>query len=146
MYQKILVGVEGSVCSCKAARIGAEMALKFDSALLLTAVYDPTPLYTIAAVHTGAIISEQTIRQQEAEWHDYVEVKTKQALAGQSVSYRFLHETGGPAEKLLQAAQREGADLIVLGSRGQGGFPRLLLGSVSERVLHHAHCPVLIVR
>jgi nucleotide-binding universal stress UspA family protein len=51
--------------------------------------------------------------------------------------------TGLPAEPLLQAAA--GADMLVVGSRGAGGFKRLLLGSVSTQVTHHAHCPVVVI-
>lgn len=48
-----------------------------------------------------------------------------------------------PAEVLIEAS--EDADLLVLGSRGTGGFPRLLMGLVSSQLTHHAHCPVVIV-
>jgi nucleotide-binding universal stress UspA family protein len=51
--------------------------------------------------------------------------------------------TGLPAEELLAAA--EGADMIVVGSRGAGGFRRLLLGSVAAQITHHAHCPVVVI-
>ncbi|MCB5283590.1 Universal stress protein [Arthrobacter sp. ES1] len=51
---------------------------------------------------------------------------------------------GHPAEVLLKAAT--GADLLVVGSRGHGGFAGMLLGSVSSHAVHHAHCPVLVVR
>jgi nucleotide-binding universal stress UspA family protein len=51
--------------------------------------------------------------------------------------------TGLPAEALLQAAA--GADMLVVGSRGAGGFKRLLLGSVSTQVTHHARCPVVVI-
>jgi nucleotide-binding universal stress UspA family protein len=51
---------------------------------------------------------------------------------------------GWPAEVLLEAA--EGADLLVVGSRGRGGFTSALLGSVSQNCAHHATCPLLIIR
>jgi nucleotide-binding universal stress UspA family protein len=51
--------------------------------------------------------------------------------------------TGFPAEELLRAAA--GADMIVIGSRGAGGFRRLRLGSVASQVTHHAHCPVVVI-
>jgi nucleotide-binding universal stress UspA family protein len=58
-------------------------------------------------------------------------------------SVRVEAVTGFPAEELLRAAA--GADMIVLGSRGAGGFKRLRVGSVAHQVTHHAHCPVVIV-
>ena len=53
---------------------------------------------------------------------------------------------GHPAEEIVRAAAEPGTDLVVVGARGLGRFRRLLLGSVSERVLHHAACPVLVVK
>lgn len=50
---------------------------------------------------------------------------------------------GVPTEELLKAAGD--ADMVVVGSRGAGGFTRLLLGSVSSQIVHHAHCPVVII-
>jgi nucleotide-binding universal stress UspA family protein len=58
-----------------------------------------------------------------------------------SVAVRTV--TGLPAEEILKAACD--ADMIVVGSRGAGGFRKLLMGSVSEQVTHHAHCPVVVV-
>ena len=66
-------------------------------------------------------------------------------IAGE-VSYQLCQEQGHPAETLVAFAEKRQADLIVVGSRGQGGFQRLLLGSVSTSVLHHAHCSILVVR
>lgn len=58
-----------------------------------------------------------------------------------SVTVRVL--TGFPAHELIEASRD--ADLVVLGSRGAGGFTRLMMGSVSSQVVHHAHCPVVVV-
>jgi nucleotide-binding universal stress UspA family protein len=58
-----------------------------------------------------------------------------------SVTVKAVH--GFPVEELITAGQD--ADMIVLGSRGAGGFTRLMMGSVADQVAHHAHCPVLIV-
>jgi nucleotide-binding universal stress UspA family protein len=53
---------------------------------------------------------------------------------------------GRPSEEIVSAAGEPGVDLVVVGTRGRGPLTRLLLGSVSERVLHHAACSVLVVR
>lgn len=58
----------------------------------------------------------------------------------------FLVWEGDPGEAILNAAAAEGADLIVVGSRGRGPVGRLLLGSVSDHIVRHADCPVVVVR
>jgi nucleotide-binding universal stress UspA family protein len=68
-------------------------------------------------------------------------VKSLGAAAPESVTVKAL--LGQPAEQLIEAAK--GADLLVLGRRGTGGFNRLILGSVTSQVAHHAECPVTIV-
>jgi nucleotide-binding universal stress UspA family protein len=51
-----------------------------------------------------------------------------------------------PADSIVQVAEETGADLVVMGSRGLGGIKRALMGSVSDSVVRHAHCPVMVVR
>jgi nucleotide-binding universal stress UspA family protein len=74
------------------------------------------------------------------------QAETDQVLAGlgskpESVTVTAVH--GLPVDELIKASQ--GADMLVLGRRGGGGFARLTMGSVTSQVAHHAHCPVLIV-
>ena len=63
---------------------------------------------------------------------------------GSEVPVRARVLEGNPAQVLLDAA--DGADLLVVGSRGHGGFAEALLGSVSQHCVHHAHCPVVVIR
>jgi nucleotide-binding universal stress UspA family protein len=65
------------------------------------------------------------------------------ALGSQPASVTVNAVHGLPADELIKASQ--GADMLVLGRRGQGGFARLVMGSVTSQVVQHAHCPVLIV-
>lgn len=65
--------------------------------------------------------------------------------AGGTVSEAYLR-VGNPAERIVALAEELGAGLVVVGSRGLGPFKRALMGSVSDSVVRHAHCPVLVVR
>lgn len=64
----------------------------------------------------------------------------------QRLETRSIVEVGRPAEMILSAAGQLGADLIIMGSHGRGFWGRLTLGSVSDAVVHHAACSVLIVK
>lgn len=72
--------------------------------------------------------------------------QTAQAFAGSSIPLKRVYRQGDPAAEILKAADETRADLIIIGSRGLGRIGGLILGSVSERVLHGAHRPVLVVR
>ena len=68
---------------------------------------------------------------------------TSQLGAAQPSSVTVRAISGFPAQALIDASRT--ADLMVVGSRGAGGFTRLMIGSVSSQVVHHAHCPVVVV-
>ena len=137
----ILVGLDGSGHSERALEWAAKEAVLRQVPLRVLAVH------TVPAGWTGRA-------QPEAE--DY-EVVGRTKTAAQEMTDKVLAGIGGarpddvtveavngiPADALLQAS--ESADMIVLGARGGGGFARLRLGSVSDQVAHHAHCPVVII-
>ena len=137
----IIVGVDGSGHSQRAL----EFAMK-------EAAIRHVPL-TVITVHEAirgyysdvAVYPDDPIRTEEAR--AAAQTETDKVLAGlsgphpESVTVKAVH--GFVVDELINAAKD--ADMLVLGSRGAGGFTRLMMGSVAAQVAQHAHCPVLIV-
>jgi nucleotide-binding universal stress UspA family protein len=133
---RIVVGVDGSPNAALALRFAAEEARLRDAELDVVCAWSvPTAVYT-AGYAVGDLESEL------AENADRV-VDEAAAAAGDGVVAKGRAVEGQAAKVLLEAA--DGADLIVVGSRGRGGFRSLTLGSVSQQVAHHARIPVVIV-
>ena len=102
----------------------------------------PSPGTGAARSCTRAISDlAEKARETAQEETDSVLEKIGAEARPSSVTVRAV--TGLPAEALLEAAAD--ADMLVVGSRGAGGFKRLLMGSVSLQVTHHAHCPVVVI-
>ncbi|HLV81130.1 MAG TPA: universal stress protein [Chthonomonadaceae bacterium] len=139
-FRKILLATDGSDGAGKAAQMAAALAGKFDAALVALSVFHPQAVYPgVSKEDLEPEVYAERVRVKVAE-------RTAEALSKLDARYTFRQETGHPAEKIVQIAAEEDFDLIVLGRRGLGGFQAMLLGSVSDRVAHHAPCPVLVVR
>ena len=82
--------------------------------------------------------------QAERNARRYLE-RTAAVLRDQGMPVRPLVEGSRPATTILDVAEREGVDLIMLATHGRGGMERLFLGSVADRVVHHSRCPVLLI-
>lgn len=136
---RIVAGFDGSEGSRRALdwAIG-EAALRKVPLTVVTVVPIPLTLGPAAAPVAG-VADEESLRETEAVNRAVVE----KAAVGHDVDVSVQVICGVPAEELLNAS--DGADLLVVGSRGHGGFSRLLLGSVSSQVAHHATCPIVIV-
>lgn len=146
MFQHIVVCSDGSDHALRAARMAAEIAVKFEADVVLLNIFDPASVaMPFVGTPEAAPSAEITLRYAEEAQKILVE-RTGQVIQEVGARYRSRSEFGHPVDKIVSVAEEEKADLIVLGSRGLGGFQRFLLGSVSDGVLHHAHCPVLIVR
>ncbi|TCC30813.1 universal stress protein [Kribbella speibonae] len=139
--RQVVVGVDGSVESWNAIAFGFEFAEQTGAAVTaVLAWHDPTstgPGDMLFPVHDLDVLAEDSA------------VVLSEAVAGQAVDHPDVKVTeklvhGTPA-KALEEASRE-ADLLVVGSRGRGRIRGFLLGSVSRAVLHHATCPVAVVR
>jgi len=136
----VVVGVDGSPTSSLAVDFAFDEAARRHATLVAVHAWDmPTPL--------GAAPPWMPDELEEARMAE--KVLLSEGLAGHSERYpevevRALVVRGTPARAVLAAAEE--AELLVVGSRGRGGFRGLLLGSVSQAVLHHASSPVVVVR
>jgi nucleotide-binding universal stress UspA family protein len=137
----IIVGLDGSGHS----QLALEWAMK-EAAIRHAPLTVLTVDQAVAGYYHGVVVDPAAPTRTE-ELRQAVQTETDKALAGlegphpESVTVTVVH--GFPVEELIKAACD--ADMIVLGSRGAGGFTRLLMGSVASQVAQHAHCPVLIV-
>lgn len=144
MFSKILLATDGSDLALASAKVAATLAKKFTADLIVVTIFAlPTsirPFPPLAGLDLD--VDKAAIDKGQEE----ILTRTAQVLDAQGVTYMPWKEMGHPAATIIRVAEEEKCDLIVLGSRGLGGVMRFLLGSVSDAVAHHAHCPVLIVR
>ena len=137
----IIVGVDGSGHSQRALEWAMKEAGMRHAPLTVLTVH-PAIVGYFGGVVTSAGDLELTEQTQAA-----VKVEADRVLAGldgphpESVTVKAVH--GFPVEEIINASKD--ADIVVLGSRGVGGFSRMLMGSTAGQVVQHAHCPVLII-
>ena len=136
----IVVGVDGSANSRKALEKAVEEAVAHHKPLTVLTVHQAVRDVYGAPSHYAddAALTEKAREAAQAETD---EVLAAAGARPESVTVSAVH--GLPAEELVKAS--EGADLLVVGRRGTGGFARLTMGAVTSAVTHHAHSPVLIV-
>jgi len=144
LFSKILVGLDGSDFSVKALDFAIDLAKKYRSQLVLVHVV-MRQIYAINPPEAGILAGTAIVRELEAEGKAIL-VKGEETVKVQGIPVESRLRQGVPAEELLRAATDEKVDLIVLGSRGLSQVKAFLLGSVSDKVSHHAKCPTLIVR
>lgn len=138
---KLLLATDGSEDASLAARAAVEIAERSGSDLHLVHAWQ-TPLSRGYSTPTEAYLSKLHDDRAEELLEDQTERLRKSGVEV-SGAYRRL---GPPADEIVEIAGELEADLILVGSRGLGAVKRLVLGSVSEGVVHHASCPVLVLR
>ena len=139
----ILLATDGSEEAQLAAASAADLAEKTNSDLHVLTVGPDLPLYELPE-HPAEF--EDVLRKNRGEAKEMLEQQAKQIEeAGVTINETHLRE-GRAAEEIVEVAEEIGAGLIVMGSRGHGRLRRTLLGSVSDAVVRHAHCPVTVVR
>lgn len=141
-WTRVVVGIDGSAASGRALRWGADEAHEHGAELYVVMAYSiPAPPVAVGLA--------QPPWRNEDEWRKDAETALGETLhetLGEDVGIQVRTEVveGSPAKALIDASK--GADLLVVGTRGHGGFAGMLLGSVSQHITTHAACAVTVVR
>ncbi|KAF1077246.1 universal stress protein [Methanogenium sp. MK-MG] len=140
MYEKILLATDGSENARRAADEAAGFARKLSSHVILVYIINTPP-------------SQSRMAKANFDVHSLLEEDAKSDIKNtldifetESLAYTLKVAIGDPAAEIIEMAEKEKADLIVIGSRGLGTLKGVFMGSVSQKVTHHAKCPVLIVK
>ena len=145
MFSKIVVPLDGSEFAAKAVEISIELAKKYSGSIALVHVVPAaSALITSPEVSTAPILLNLSNELDESGKRILEEGAKKVQEAGIPVTTVLEH--GNVSDHIIGVAEREKADLIVIGERGLGSVARFFLGSTANKVSHHARCPVLIVK
>jgi nucleotide-binding universal stress UspA family protein len=145
MFRSIVVGTDGSDTARQAVREASELASALGASIELVCAYEP--------VAGQRLREESREAPRDLQWmvnaREDVEATLREAAAvveAAGVPVTTYACEGDPADAILDAAEERGADLVVVGNKGMTGAKRFLLGSVPNKVSHHAPCSVLIIR
>lgn len=139
MYKKILLAVDGSDHSIRAAKQAVKIAAPSPDAqvtIVFVADYDNAKYEVL---HSGSSIELDLKRRKKLQ-------PIEEKLATENIKYKveILHGTPGPV--IVEYANKEKFDILIIGSRGLNGLQEMVLGSVSHKVVKRANCPVLLVK
>ena len=138
MIRKILLAYDGSEAAAKAFELSADLARKYGARL---------HVLTVAQVPDfGEEVETTAVIEHSRNYHEALLDALSKRAAREGIQASFELQVGHVAQQILDHADREGADLIVLGHRGRGLMDRWRLGSVSHRVISDARCAVTVVR
>ena len=143
MFDKILVGIDGSEVSLKALEQAVDLARQLGSEITVVSVINEMKMPFSAEFGLWARESHENLIRKVLESLNSAIVKIGENHPNMKVEARI--EEGRPAKKITEIADTEGFDLIVIGRRGNGLVDRLIMGSVSSEVVRTSHTPVLIV-
>jgi len=145
MFKSIVVGTDGSDTATQAVRQAVELASSIGAKLEVVSAYEP--------VAESRLKDERRDAPEDLQWainrreDARATLDSDVALADENgVSANIYPRRGDPADAILDVAEEQSADLIIVGNKGMTGAKRFLLGSVPNKVSHHAPCSVLIIR
>jgi nucleotide-binding universal stress UspA family protein len=145
MFRSIVVGTDGSETAAEAVRQAVDLAGSVGASVELVSAYEPVP---------GQRLRQEAIQApDDLQWSvnpredvDATLEDAAQVARDAGVAVRTYARQGDPADAILDVAEETQADLVVVGNKGMTGARRFLLGSVPNKVSHHAPCSVMIIR
>ncbi len=138
--KKILVPIDGSANSTRAVEVATAIAKSYGGELFLLMV---VPMELQSTGPPEGPVYEFSKETGDRIFYDVSKIPKSQEV---SVSSRVIRSPNSIVDGIIEYATGNGMDLIVIGTRGLSGFRKLVLGSVSDGVVRHAHCNVLVVR
>ena len=145
MFSSIVVGTDGSETANEAVRQATELAKAVGGKINLVSAFEP--------VGNQRLREERQQVPEDMQWmvNEREDVEATLRTAAESiqeagVEVETFSRQGDPADAILDVAEENGADLIIVGNKGMSGAKRFLLGSVPNKVSHHAPCSVMIIR
>ena len=146
-FSKILVPTDFSEDSKLALSYAIELAQKFSAEIIVVHVDQPLAPVMVSELNPGLDVGTMNRIAEEQRLLALRELdQTSARLRESGVKSRGLMRVGAPFLEILHAAQTENVDLIVMGTHGRTGLAHVLIGSVAERVVNKAPCPVLTIR
>src|SRR6266705_260048 len=156
LFKKILVAVDGSESSNRAARVALGLAERLKAELIVLHAISPPTSYYRSNFPVPVGMAPPPPSQKEIDAYYAYARRVALGIIGETVSEakklginiktELPEGASSVVETIINHAAKEEVDLIIVGTRGLGGFKRMLIGSVSSGVISHANCPVLVVR
>lgn len=144
MYKRILVPTDGSERSVKAVEGAARFAKPIGATLVVMTVVEPYSYTKLAEYRPESIeqYDERVTAEAEERLADAKEIADRIGVENRTV----MTKSFSPAEAIIEQAEKNGCDLIVMASHGRKGIAAVLLGSETQKVLTHSHFPVMVYR
>jgi len=145
MFGAIVVGTDGSETAGEAVRQAVELASQVGAKLQIVSAYEPVATSRLREEGRQVPADVQWMVNAREDVDSTLEAAAENARS-LGVDVEVFARQGDPADAILDVAEETGADLIVVGNKGMTGAKRFLLGSVPNKISHHAPCSVLIIR
>ena len=145
MFSSIVVGTDGSETAAEAVRQAADLAKTLNAHVHLVSAYEPVPERRLREERSQVPDDLQYLVSPREDVEKVLEEESER-LRQAGVEVETYAREGDPADAILDVAEEKNADLIIVGNRGMTGAKRFLLGSVPNKVSHHASSSVMIIR